>query len=103
MRRACRAISNLWSLSRAFEAPGTRLRTFYAPMRVPIEPLRRLARQAEPRRVGDAKSGRIASMQNMLAAQPTVGRIPYRQMLTFLSGLGATMAKVAGARIWGWS
>ena len=69
---ACKAIS---ALSRAFRAAGGRLRTSDTPRSVPVEPLLRLARQAEPRRVGDAKSGRIASMQNMLAARPTVGRI----------------------------
>ena len=69
---ACKAI---WAQSRAFRAAGGRLRTSDTPRCVPFEPLLRLARQAEPRRVGDAKSGRIASMQNMLAARPTVGRI----------------------------
>ena len=45
------------------------------PQERPIGAPQVLARQAKHPGVGDAKSGRIASMQNMLAARPTVGRI----------------------------
>ena len=92
---ACKAI---WAQSRAFRAAGGRLRTFRSRRSVPSEPPRCWPVRPSTRGVGDAKSGRIASMQNMLAARPTVGRIGTCSH----PGLGRAMAIVAGARVRGW-
>ena len=91
---ACKMIS---AQSRGFEAAGGGLRTFRSRRSVPSEPPRCWPVRPSTPGVGDAKSGRIASMQNMLAARPTVGRI----VTCSNSELGGAMAKMACARVRG--